>query len=159
MLETGDVILKKTNILTKVVGWFTNSEYAHVALVYESPIIVQSHILGVNPWNLCDMEPFDVYRVKGGLTAEEKRELKKELKKELRANRKYDYGQLIGYGYYALIDGENKLNNPKKYICSELVDRVYKNALGYKLAPEKSPGDVTPADLARSPSLYKTGDE
>lgn len=154
MLETGDVILKKGKGITRVVGWFTESDYTHVGLIYEKEIIVHSHALGVHPWDVYDLEPYDVYRLKEGLSKKEKEEFKQILLEDLALNIKYDYGQLIAYGYYALFGGENKLNNPKHYICSELVDRVYKR-LGYVLAPEKKLGDITPAGLARSSLLVK----
>ena len=152
MLMTGDVVLKKGRGITRVVGWFTDSKYTHVGLVYEREIIVHSHALGVHPWDIYDLEPYDLYRIKGGLSEEERSQFKEILLDEIKKNIKYDYGQLIAYGYYALFGGENKLNNPKHYICSELVDRVYKK-LGYELVPGKLLGDVTPADLARSSLL------
>lgn len=154
MLETGDVILKKGKGITRVVGWFTDSKYTHVGLVYEKEIIVHSHAQGVHPWDVYDLEPYDIYRLKGGLSEEEKGQLKDILMNEIEKNIKYDYSQLIAYAYYAIFGGENKFNNPKQYICSELVDRVYKR-LGYNLYPPKPVGDITPADLARSSLLAK----
>lgn len=155
-METGDIVLKKARGVTRVVGWFTDSKYSHVAMIYDYPIIVHSHALGVKPWDVYSQEPYDLYRIKGGLSDEEKAELQEICKEILKKDIKYDYIQLLSYAYYALAGGDNKLVNPRRFICSEFVDRVYKR-LGYTLVPDRKLGDCTPADLARSSLLVKVG--
>lgn len=155
-LETGDIILKRGRGISKIVGWFTDSEYSHAAIVYDSPIIVHSHALGVKSWDIYSQKDFDVYRIRGGLTESEKQEVKRICIDFIEEDIKYDYKQLLAYTYYAICGGKNKFNNPSRYICSELIDKIY-YILGYILIPDKMVGDCTPAHVGGSVILNKLG--
>lgn len=153
-MEIGDIILRKGQGVSRIVGWFTNSPYTHVGIVYDEPIIIHSYIKGVRPTIKKDLEPYDVYRLKGGLDDVEKEVIQHMLENFMRKDIKYDYWQLVFYVYYALFGGDNKFNNPKKFICSELIDRAYKS-LSYHITKNDKLGDITPAEIARSSRVIK----
>lgn len=152
MIQTGDIILKKGKGVSRVVGWYTDSPYTHVGIVYNYPIIIHSYIGGVQPVHLKALRPYDIYRLKTRLSFLKKDQAKSLLRLLMEKEIKYDYKQLVAYAYYALAGGNNKFNSPNRFICSELIDRIYKQ-LGYNLAKNCKLGDITPAEIANSPLL------
>jgi len=161
-LETGDILLKKgNNPLSWVISEVTDSPYTHAGIVYSDPIAVESFMYGVEPVSIQNLKPADVYRLKGsigtGLIKAQKMEIIDECKKAIERDIGYDYLQLITYAYYAVFGGVNKFNNPRKYICTEFVDRVYKR-LNIDLVGDRPLGDITPKDLGESKLLTKFGE-
>lgn len=140
-LKTGDLLLKKARGLGKIIGCFSKSQYSHVAIVYDYPVIVHSYWRGFNFWDAYHIEPYDVYEMKGGLNKREKRLLQAHIKREVQKNIRYDYKQLLAYSYYAVFGGENKFNSPNQYICTEAVDILFKK-LGYNLFEDRPVGDL-----------------
>lgn len=155
MFETGDVILCRSNgILSGAVSWITRSPYSHVAIIYEGSVAIHSTIGGVRSVSVWNLNPFDVYRLKSEMTEWEKDKVKITLDNSLRYDIAYDYYQFFAYSYYSIFGGENKFNSPNKYICSELIDVVFKR-LGYHLTKYDMIGDVTPKEIAKSKLLIK----
>lgn len=155
-IETGDLIFRKAKGINKTIGAFSNSEYSHVAIVYDYPVIVHSYWRGVNFWDAYHLEPYDVYHIKGGLREDEKKILKQVCREFVKYNIKYDYSQLLAYVYYALFGGVNKFNSPKQFICTELVYYVYKR-INYHFRTEKFKGDLMFNHIIQEPFITKKG--
>lgn len=151
-LETGDLIMEKgTGIIDWGVKKVTNSEYSHVALVYDYPLIIQSHLLsGVHITNIDEIGEYDVYRYKGGLSKSQKKIVKESSIQYLGID--YDLFQIFGYLWTAIFEGRNKFNNPNLIICSELVDLVY-NKLKIYILRDRFLGDITPEEVI-NPKLF-----
>jgi len=151
-LETGDILFEKSKkIYSRPIQWWTNSQYSHVAMVYEYPMIIQSRLFrGVHITHIDTLEEFDVYAMIEGLSGYQKNTLKEVSLKYL--GLKYDLRQIFGYVNMSIIKGRNKLNNPHQIICSELIDLLYIE-LSVDLRRGIYLGDVTPADLTFSSFL------
>ncbi|MFW6016138.1 MAG: YiiX/YebB-like N1pC/P60 family cysteine hydrolase [bacterium] len=155
IIQTGDLIFEKgEGPISSTIKKFTQSEYSHVAMVYDFPYIVHSHLIGGVQWDDISAvkNQFDVYRLKNGLTNNKKDQLKKAMLGYL--GHKYDLSQIFGYLQMAIIKGDNKFNNPDEIICNELVERCY-NKIGYTLLKGVALGDSTPGSLAKSKHLVR----
>lgn len=169
MIETGDLLLFKNDTLySKLIKKATDSKYTHVAIALNEYIMIEAS-LRVQIMPIPDKNPpYDIFRIKNGLNNREKNKLTKELLKH--HNALYDILQIIGYAPRLIFQytpkmlfnyiprsiffGQNKLNNPRYMICSELADRAY-HEIGYDLLPNIYPGDATPGDFVDSEHLIK----
>jgi len=143
-IETGDLILTRGDgPYSKAIQWFTDSEYNHVAIALSSFTLIEAKLtVETNPISIYD--DFDVYRKIGGLTKEEKEKMIEFLLDK--HGTKYDVFQIMGYIHQALFGGENKFNDPRYVICSELGDNAYLN-LGYDVRSDIKKGDCRPCDI------------
>ncbi|MFW6015384.1 MAG: hypothetical protein ACOCRK_03040 [bacterium] len=152
MLQPGDILLIKTKgIYAKLIRWWTNSKYTHVAIVLTENIAIEAN-WRVRTFPIDDINNYDIYRLKGGLTNKEQNEIRKKLL--YYHGRRYDFLQITGYLFMSYFKGRNKFNSSKYVICSELADRVY-HSIGYNLLPNIYLGDATPGDIAKSNYLER----
>ena len=146
-MNTGDIILVKNNkLISKIIKWWTKSEYSHVALavddlhMYETNYDTNSHIKIIDfPTNM-----YDIYRLKDTSKLDTEK-LNKFMKEHLK--NKYDLGEIFKIVF--------KINTPDddgKYICSMLVREAFLDQ-GIDLTPGIE--IPTPEDLSHSELLYK----
>lgn len=150
MIKTGDIILVNgTSIVSRIIKFITKSKYSHVALA-----ISDSHVVEID-WKYrvqvrtIQHKHFDVYRLNRDLTTE-----------EIFMLLNYSYS-LIGLKYdflkiFSLLieiifkkRGKRLFNNPKKLICSDIVDSGYKR-IGVDLVSNFNEQDTTPDDISKS---------
>lgn len=155
-IQTGDIILVKghTPFISRIIKWFTKSEYTHVGIAYSHDLIFEIDMnrqMGIYPIRSDD---YDVFRYKEGLTHEQKKALKKYAIKRAYANEGYDWKRIIRFAIERFINLPYIYDTMNKEVCSEIADNLYGN-LGIDIAPDRSPGDVRPCDIANSPVLKK----
>lgn len=136
--QTGDVVLEKgESPLSEIVQKVTHSPYSHVAMIYEYPVIIHAHALGVHLREIQSLDTIDIIRKKGGLSHTEKKKLKK-VALEIYIGKEYDVTQFMGLGKY--------FDHPELMICSELIDDLF-NELNYNINPDKKTGKITPKEI------------
>lgn len=155
-LEIGDIVLYKGNgFFSKLVRFFTKSEYSHVSMMLSDKLSIEANWYkksNVVPIKY-DKDTMEFYRVKGGLTDKQKLVLLQHSYNFL--NKVYDYPQIFGYVIRFFDKSKiNLFNSTKRLICSELIDRAYLK-LGIDLSSENYIGDVTPKDIANSDKLTR----
>lgn len=137
---------QKLSIIRKL----TKSEYSHccVSITHDDSWIIEADVFQrIKPRkNKYKSEEFRIVDI--GLSDEQRLKLLLYLIKQ--TDKRYDYMQIAGLflRLLGLSSRENLWNSRNRIICSELVDRGYKEALGIDLVPPLKDGDVTPADLA-----------
>lgn len=145
-LQCGDMILcKNKGLLSRIVKWFTDSEYSHVALVLD-----EKHLYHTN-YNtnlkithmIYPRNSYDVYRVIGEY---DKDKLQEFIYNNI--NNKYDFMDIV-----KIIFRINTDDKDNEYICSELVRRAYEYA-GLKLVDDTIK-IATPQDIANSKFIHK----
>jgi Orthopoxvirus protein of unknown function (DUF830). len=158
--QVGDIVLYKGNgIVSKLVKFFTKSEYTHVSMLISS-----NHIIEANWYKKSNIVRFEydentieVYRIKGGLDYTKQIAIIQHSYDFL--NKKYDYKQIFWYIYEYFFGKKNKniFNSNQRLICSELVDKAYLS-IGIDLVDFRKDGNVTPADIAngiKNGNFYK----
>lgn len=156
MLQIGDILLyKKTHSITsRIVSWFTHSEYTHVAIVISNGYVCEIDIdkkLAIRPLR---PDNYDIYRYKNGLTATQQLAMKWYAIKRIHTNKGYDWLHILSFALQKLCKTKKTFEEVNKVICSEIVDNLYTH-IGIDLVPERIDGDVTPVDLARSAILKR----
>ncbi|MCX8074115.1 MAG: YiiX/YebB-like N1pC/P60 family cysteine hydrolase [Clostridia bacterium] len=157
-LEVGDIVLvKPKSLLSRIICKFTNSKYSHACIVYSSsptPLIldIDYNMSKIRRLDYYNERGYDIFRLREGLSEDEKIALQVLILNYL--DKEYDYKQLLSY-LRKLFFHKDIINNPKKFICSELVFQLYYE-LGYNLNPSaKILGDITPHDISNSTMLTK----
>ena len=144
-----DILLCKNNrLLSRFIKEATHSVYSHATFVLDS-----NHLLEIGfrkPVRLnhinYSLGSFDCYRTILELTPQQKNQILEFYQRTL--NSKYDYIEAFSVVLKRLIP----YDNAQKYICSGIINEAFKKT-GLTLV-EKI-GAVTPADLSKSPFLYK----
>ena len=157
-IEVGDIVLvKPKSLLSKLICKLTNSEYSHACLIYSTsptPLIldIDYNMSKIRRLDYYNNRGYDIFRLEDGLSDVEKITLQIKVLEYI--DKEYDYIQFFSYLRKLLFHREI-FNNPKKFICSELVYKIFYD-LGYDLNPSaKILGDVTPYDISKSSLLNK----
>lgn len=147
-LQYGDIILCKGNsIISKIIKWFTNSDYSHVAMVISDDGMHLYHTNYNMSTKLTHMMyskgDYDVYRVIGEYDH-------KLLHRFMRENigNKYDLTDI-----FKIIIRINTDDMDREYICSELIRKAYSYS-GIELV-DKDIKIATPQDIASSKYVLK----
>lgn len=146
-MEIGDIVFfKSKTTVGKVVSFFTDSPYSHVALVVgENEIIEADRFIKVRTRVLTDDEIVYVKEIGKHLSSEQKEELVAASKFYL--NRGYDYKMVWNWFLRLAFNVDLKfVDNANTLLCSELIDRSFM-AIDIDLVPEREEGDVTPFHL------------
>lgn len=159
-MEIGDILLfYPESRFTRIISFLTNSDYSHVGIYFGEidGVSVMYDINGMvlKPTAIKNVNrKYDVYRVKGGLSKENKEKIR-EFLLDKSGIVHYDYIQLVGFLNRILFGIDNIFNNPDMYVCSELIDLVYQY-IGVDLVDKYKSGNVSPADLENSDKIdYK----
>ena len=156
MIQPGDIILVKgdTPIVSRVIRWFTQSEYTHAAIAIAENLVYEIDInkrLAIRPFSY---EKYDVFRYKYGLTNEQQILIQVYANEKEEENKGYDWLHILSFAIQKIFRTKKVYEEANKVICSEIVDNLY-NQIGIDLIPDRADGDVTPAHLAQSPCLTK----
>lgn len=154
-MKIGDVILVRgRGIISLLIRLVTRSKYSHVALA-----LSDKHVLEID-WkyrlkiNEIHYNHYDIYRFYRELNHDEIFKLLNFAYSVI--GTKYDFKQIFSLflEYTFNIKSDYLFNNPKKLICSDVVDLAYKE-IGVDLIPNKEYQNVTPHDVSTSPKLKK----
>jgi hypothetical protein len=156
MIEPGDIILIKGSrpVISRIIRWFTGSEYTHVGMAVSASHIYEIDIdkkLGIHEFNEVS---YDVFRYKNGLTDEQKFMMKNHAIQQALLNRGYDWLRIVSFGLEKIFKTKKTFDWANKVVCSEIIDNLYMYA-GIDLVPKRHNGDVTPAHLAASTELIQ----
>lgn len=154
-VRCGDIILVRgdTPIISRAIRWFTGSKYTHAGIAVTSNIIYEIDVFKKLDVRLLTHHDYDVYRLKEDLTIEQQIELKLYAINKIKESKGYDWFRIIQFALEK-IGIKLHLNNKKRYVCSEIIDELY-NHVGIDLIPNRTDGEVTPADISGSPLLKK----
>src|SRR5699024_3939610 len=154
--EPGDIILVRGNtpIISRLIRWFTDSEYTHVGIALNAFFIYEIDINKRMGIHLFEHEDYDVFRSIEPLTKEQKQLMKDYTIERTKNNTGYDYFKIIGFALEKFFKFPVVFNQVNKQVCSEIVDIIYKSA-GIDLVPNRPLGHVRPSDIAQSKKLYK----
>lgn len=160
-LEVGDIILVKPySLISRIIAFFTKSDYSHTAIVYDidDPVLIIDTdwiYTKIRPLKYYEDKGYNVYRVKEGLNKEDKLVIKQLMRHNL--DKQYDYIQLISYLNRLVFKVNKIVNNPDKFVCSEMVDFFYNN-IGIDLVSRYKNGNVTPEEISNSNILNKVSE-
>lgn len=149
----GDVIFFKKNdsFISRVIAYFTKSEYTHVGLIvnYDESTnivtIIESNRFVDTRINMIelDQQKHEIYTL--DKSQDETDRIIKYAYQTV--GMKYDYLQILGLLISLLFDTEYRFFDRKnKLICSELIDLSYYKA-GTKRDADMSLGNITPQEL------------
>lgn len=134
-MKAGDLIfVKGDSIISKAIRLFDKGRFSHVAIA-----VSDTHVLETN-WNMrsriveCSYTDFEVV----SLPLSEDQRIRVIVEAKLLEGVPYDYIQILFLMF------SSRLNNPRYFICSELVYTVLKN-VGYPI--DNSLRDSTPNEL------------
>jgi len=135
MMKAGDIVFVRGNsIVSKVIRLFDKGRFSHVAIA-----VSDTHVLETN-WNMTsrivEFSYTDFELVRLELTDEQRRRVPA-IAKSLEG-RMYDYLQVLAFIF------KSRLNNPRYFICSELVYYVLSH-IGYPMTEGLE--DATPNEL------------
>lgn len=155
-IQAGDIILVKgdTPIISPLIKWFTNSEYTHVGLAVMPDLIYEIDVnkdLAIRP---IKHDNYDVFRVKGGLSREQRRSMQLYAIERAKENEGYDWLRILAFALEKVFRSPFVFHEVNRVVCSEIVDNIYTH-VGIDLLPDREDGHVSPAQLATSPLLTK----
>lgn len=146
-MKCGDVVLVRNNtIISRLVQWFTNSDYSHCGIslddthIYDINYNIKSGIRHI-PYtsDMCD-----IYRPKFDFDEDKFKEF---ILKNI--GNRYDFIEIL-----KIIFRINRPDEDKEYICSTLVRDALLYASGINIAEDKFV-ICSPADIANSKYLEK----
>lgn len=150
-MRSGDIILVKNNrLLSRIIKWFTKSEYSHAGVLidqwhmYDTNYNTRSKIRHID----YPKSKYDIYRLKPGIKFDNK-QFKKFIHDHI--DNRYDFGEI-----FKIVFRRNTKDDDGKYICSMLVREAFREQ-GIDLTPGVE--IPTPEDLRRSNLLYKVKHE
>lgn len=160
-LQIGDIVfVKGGGLIGKLISLLTNSPYTHVAVVYDiegdgTVLIMDTDWIHTKLRLLryYDDRGYDTYRYIKGLSDRQKHMVQQWILRHLDID--YDYIQLFSFINRLVFNINRVFNSPDKFVCSEMVDRLYYEKLDIDLRPRYHIGNVTPEDLRQSSLLYK----
>jgi len=166
-IQSGDIIFfQKKSITEKLIGWGTNSKYAHVAICIspELDLAIEAH--GAGGVRAIDMRQIkhkmDIYRVKPVYIYDTEALLRFLIRN---LNKKYDFKGVFYLGYLKTISKlgfktkykKNRIDRLNKYFCSELVDEGFNWAGLDLLSWNKDSAMISPEDIINSPKIEYLG--
>ncbi|MBM7620012.1 hypothetical protein JOC95_001864 [Bacillus tianshenii] len=152
-VEAGDLIFVKGNCYASpFIRFFLKSNYTHVTIALD-----EKHICEVDLFTKMEVlqnpyTEFDLYRLKGDLSSQQKEEMVSFLRKRCLSSRGYDWWRIVSLLLQKYFRQNIIIHSPERYICSEIIDKAYQH-LGIDLVEHRVTGDVTPLDLISSPKL------
>jgi len=168
-LNIGDLFqykIKKDDWWGKVIDFFSlGGGYSHTAMFVGVGMKAEARaggVFGMYPISKDDPNMVDVYRIKGGLNEQQVAGLLEKVR--LYNGREYDYVGLVGAVRSAIGKLLNAnwirqkrpyLNDDKKYFCSEIVAKIYMEAIDFDIAPHVGGYVTTPNDVGRSEALER----
>ena len=146
--KKGDILLyKKKTLVSKIISWFTGSEYTHTAMYVGNGNIIDAWWGGVNLRHLSEDEgKYEITVVRHKTAKPSDLELAVQWSLQ-QIGAGYDYLGIIGIGLYILgISKKNWYDDRNRYWCSELNIDAFIHANQPTDANENtfkvSPGDV-----------------
>ena len=156
-LQPGDIVFfKGKSVFSKLVNYFTSSDITHAAMLISPETMIEAN--WYKRTNVVkfkyDEKSMEIYRLKEGLDVSQQILVIQSSLQML--DDYYDYFQLINYIFEKFKRRQyiNPLNAPNYIICSELIDRTYKE-LDIDLVHRRSLGNVTPKDLHSSRKIVR----
>lgn len=152
-IEAGDLIFVKGDCYASpFIRFFLKSNYTHVTIALDEKHICEVDLFTKmaviqNPYT-----EFDLYRLKGYLSEQQKEELVSFIRKRCNSSRGYDWWRIVSLLLQKYFRQNIIIHSPERYICSEIIDKAYQH-LGIDLVEQRVTGDVTPLDLISSPKL------
>lgn len=154
MLRVGDLVMyKPKGLLGWIISKISKSDYSHVAVVlgnntiFEANKFIKSRIVKLD----YDKEIHHIYRL-SDLTKWKKQKIISKAHKYIGV--KYDYLQVIGLFFRLVFNKHDTFNNLNKFICSEVIDKIYIEA-GIKRADAEHLYDVTPQEILDKYDLHR----
>lgn len=148
IIEKGDLILlKNDSILSRIIKFFSKSEYSHVAVYLEDGFVIESDWGGVQISHLRKYKSveYDVY-----YHAKMDKDKAEMLTQWMlgQVGSRYDYGGIFGILLNKLgLTKKNHWDDKASYWCCELVADAYLN-VGLKVCAREETWLVSPGDLA-----------
>jgi len=147
--QNGDILLLKgKSLFSKIVKWWTKSEYSHSAMFATPHLVIESDFGGVQ-FNLTEKYKnmdYDVYRHKDITRNQQEKVFYWSFSK---TDKGYDHMGLLG-----IVLGTTSLDNKSRYWCSEFNMDAYIHA-GVKIDCDKDTHRVTPQDIANDSNFEK----
>lgn len=133
------IFVKGNSTISKIIKWFTKSEYSHVGIILDDKHICEinyNYTFRIRHFEYKEKD-YDIYRCKKNINIKDKELMFKYIRKNL--NQKYDFREIVRIIFPFL----NIKDNSKRVICSELVYDCFKNANIYLSNKEiNSPQDL-----------------
>lgn len=140
---------KGESCISKLIMYFTKSNYSHCALVYDDIHIYEADIF--KPVNINHISykssNYDIYKF-ANITEQQKSKIVEYLNIKLQS--KYDWLYIITR-WFNILFGTKILNNKQRFTCDELIYDAFLFA-GIKLID----GEINPGNLAKSLYLIKS---
>lgn len=162
-MNKGDFILVEpsaTDIVGRLIDYFTTSGFCHVALVCGPNEVIEAtpdHGVIRRP---IGYRRYGVWEILGITDEQRETAVNWALKQQ---GAKYDYFEIADEAIRHLLEMFHDPNNGPvhfdlwqshgKFICSALVDSAYREA-GIILRPDKDKGNVAPVDLMYTPQVH-----
>lgn len=148
-MRTGDIVfVRGKNVISRLIKYFDNGQFSHVAIAISSTEIVEAQY-GMDVVRRKLPIDYDCDIMDIGLIREQRVKVICSCMKLM--TKKYDFMQLVWYVLRKVfhLKGKNPLNNPNNLICSELVYTVLEDTgilkeLGIKSTQGR---DSTPNEL------------
>lgn len=159
-LQKGDIVAVRTSdtFYSAIISEFTKSPYSHVQIHTEKGYAISAEMNGVGfidmiEQNLKGIKDVDIFRLKGGLSREQRMMVESKAYKSILIP--YDYEHLVSFPFLSST-GAAKYSGNKAFICSEHVAWCYYNA-GIDLVADKPEAVEAPVDIAKSDALEYIG--
>lgn len=153
-MKTGDIVFfRGTSPISRLIRFFTKSEYTHVALaIGDKTIIEADRFVNTRIREIQPSEVYEIYRVED-MTELMRRRIA--VIAPMFVGYEYDYLQIFGVALRMIFSRkQNFFNRSNKFICSELIDEVFHNS-GVPRKNTRPVGDVTPVELFEVYKLRK----
>lgn len=164
LVQIGDILQHKpVGFLGAVIKFFTfatkNNNYAHTAMYVGNGMKVEAHSgkkFGPVVIQPDEFDRIDIYRVRGGLTAAQKKSLVDAAKKKygleydgigLIGTLRSSIGVVTGWGW--IRNTKPIMNDESKLFCSEAIGDIYFEGLHIDLDPSTNSFVTNPNDITR----------
>jgi hypothetical protein len=159
-LEKCDIMAVRTSgtFYSGIISEFTKSPYSHTQLHTESGYAISAEPNGVGfvdpiEENKKGNEVIDIFRLKGGLTRDQRMKIESKAYKSILVP--YNYINLFKFPFLTSSSAV-KYSGNKAFICSEHVAWCYHNA-GLDLVSDRPENIEAPVDIAKSDALEYIG--
>jgi len=158
ILQDGDIILdrlgNKTKITAKIITFFTQSPYNHTEVHLKDGYMISASEYGVTYADVYERKLLDVFRLKGGLTREQR--LVIFAKAAQSVLKPYDYAHLVLFPFMNKKLATKKAGNDA-YICSELVAWLYQQINVNLMTDGRLTSMAAPADIGNATPIEYIG--